>query len=113
MKKIIFFLLFSSSMSVSASELWECRDIYQTQWDDILLTATIDEKRKAGIINVAGVFYDSVFTITGFDRRWDFGNFKYSFIVSPNGDAKYYDFTSAKKGEAISPSMFFKCRRSN
>jgi hypothetical protein len=77
------------------------------------VTATVENGREKGKIAVAGVTQDAVFRVEGFNRRWDFGllpdgNYRYSFIIKPNGDAAYYDF--GKGGEA-SPSNIMKCRQ--
>ncbi|WP_435106393.1 hypothetical protein [Arhodomonas sp. AD133] len=114
MKKLVFVgsLLVSAAAVSEPVEVWECKDKYG-RWDDILVEAHVDQDRRGGSISVAGVTHPAQFEVAGFDRRWDFGldsdsTFKYAFIIKPNGDASYYDFSS---GDKAKPSNFMKCRQ--
>jgi len=96
-------------------ETWECIDFYEVNWANILVTASIEVGRQEGTIHVAGVEYHTKFTTAGFNRRWDFGpagkdgTYPYAFVVAPNGQAGYYDFSMHPK--SASPSMHLKCRK--
>ncbi|MDL1870125.1 hypothetical protein FBQ98_11945 [Gammaproteobacteria bacterium PRO6] len=113
MRKLPFLLFLAACPSTYASpiEVWECAEYYQRS--EILVTATVDEGRTSGSILVAGVKHNAQFEVKGFDRRWDFGlardgTFDYAFIISPNGDGRYYDFSH--KSEA-KPGQFMNCRQ--
>jgi hypothetical protein len=95
----ILLLTFSAMAQAEPIETWECKQ-YGSGGDSILVTATVEEGRKEGRISVAGVTHVAEFAVTGFDRRWNFGPKKretfashYAFIIMPNGEANYYDFT--------------------
>ena len=65
---------------------------------------------KIGQISVAGVTYFALFRITGFERRWDFGEeMKYAFIINPDGSGAYYDFSPVEEGETTKPSQLYDC----
>ncbi|SMF67096.1 hypothetical protein SAMN02745866_04295 [Alteromonadaceae bacterium Bs31] len=93
-------------------ERWECRD-FNGYWSNILVRALVGKKRESGYVQVAGVSQKSSFQVKGFNRRWDFGlteehTYKYAFVIEPNGDASYYDFSLEKKSK---PSILMKCRQ--
>jgi len=94
-------------------ELWECRDSRSEDWSSILAYAAVDEGKEKGVIEAFGEKHFTDFITRGNQRRWDYGlnsdnNFDYAFMIEPNGDAKYYDFTHIS--EAI-PSLILKCRK--
>lgn len=93
-------------------EVWECTDVFGS-WSDVLAVASIFEGRNLGKIQVAGTTHITQYSVDGFDRRWDFGlqkdeTFQYSFIVSPNGSASYYDFRN--ESGSVNPSIYMECR---
>ena len=116
MRYLLFVLVFTGLCAhANASETWECGDIFKEQ--KVLIVATANDKRTAGEVQVAGVTHKSRFLVKGFERRWDFGlknngEYDYAFIIKPNGDALYYDFSSAKAGEIVTSSMVFRCNQS-
>jgi len=74
----------------------------------------VNDGRKTGQIKVAGVVHEAKFETKGFQRRWDFVlsedlTYNYSFVIEPNGDASYYDFSSSESGKGVKPSIFMKC----
>lgn len=93
-------------------ERWECREKY-SQNDAVLVRATVDSGRHSGTLTVAGVTYTTAFEVAGFNRRWDFGpkgdRWRYAFIIDPEGDGSYYDFTSKTSG--VMPSLILECRQ--
>lgn len=45
----------------------------------------------------------------GLDRRWDWGeNGQYSFVITPDGNGRYYDFTNVPAGESTKPAGIYK-----
>jgi|TARA_Y100000031_G_scaffold137105_1_gene161755 hypothetical protein len=95
-------------------ETWICTESRYAR--DVLVTARANKEQETGQIEVAGVTHDSRFLVKGFERRWDFeltneGTYDYAFVIKPNGDALYYDFSSTKSGETVSPSMRLKCKQ--
>ena len=106
-------LFFSSFANADPIEIWECKETYGS-WDKILVRAVVEKGRKIGTVEVAGVKHNSGFAVKGFNRRWDFGladdlTYNFAFIIQPNGDASYYDFSTESKAK---PSIFMKCRQS-
>lgn len=83
--------------TVEVIEDWECRDVFDTDWSDILVTAQVFKGREYGQIHVAGVVHDAVFEVEGFNRHWYFGpseegGVNFGFTIKPNGAAIYSDF---------------------
>ncbi len=104
-------LIVSAVSHAGPVEVWTCKDKYT--YGQVLVTATVDEGRETGTIEVAGVTQSTKFQVAGFDRRWDFGllptgGFQYTFVIKPNGDASYYDFGDAKEAK---PSNLMKCKQ--
>ena len=63
-----------------------------------------------GMVKVSGTEQVALFKVTGFDRRWDFGDgFEYAFIISPDGTGSYYDFSTG--AETVSPSQIYSCNQ--
>lgn len=97
-------------------ETWEC--VRPTSDDDsIIVKATVNKGRQSGTIHVAGVKHKTIFTIAGFNRKWVFGalmkdnGYPYTFVIKPDGDAFYYDFTSGKS--EVKSSMWLECNQSS
>jgi len=109
---IITFFLSLNSYAEKAAEVWQCQEKDYGDWSNILVSATVNEDRESGKIFVAGVVQEADFQVKGFNRRWNFGlsednTYDFAFIIKPNGDASYYDFSAEKQTK---PSMFLFCR---
>ena len=95
-------------------EEWRCFGATDFLKEGVLVTLSrvtpIGQDRESGEVSVAGVTYRATFRVSGFDRRWDFGEgFAYSFIIRPDGSGLYYDFSDVKDGGKTSPSQHFMC----
>ena len=96
-------------------EKWRCFDPYYDSGKNTVLielnrVTAAGETQGFGQISVAGVTHHALFRITGFDRRWDFGEgMQYSFIIKPDGRGSYYDFSLVENGETTGPSQRFNC----
>ena len=100
----------------STTEIWRCFE--RTDFSNAtvlveLTRVTIDnEKFGVGEVSVAGITYPAIFEVAGLNRRWNFGLdelWDYSFIIEPNGDGAYYDFSNVEDGDTTKPSQFFAC----
>jgi hypothetical protein len=121
MNKLALFLLFtlctsSASFAQEVVEIWRCQAGNYDSGSKVLVKATIMEGRDAGDILVAGVVYKAVYSVSGFERRWDFdfstkNTYNYSFVIWPEGKALYYDFSSATVGDTVKPSMSMFCKQ--
>ena len=115
----VFAVLSAPSLGAQAAEAvterWECTDPMTFLSSergrgkfDSLIQAT--RQGEFGDVSVAGVTHRARFQVQGFNRRWDFGDdFQYAFVIYPNGDGAYYDFTSNTTN--VKPSQRFKCRQ--
>ena len=118
MKKIITLFvvccLVNATMAETIVEEWECVDrSYPRDWSKILVTAKVFEGREFGSIEVAGTTHVAKYKVAGFNRKWDFmpddeESFDYAFIIEPNGDGSYYDFSKESRS---APSIFMTCRQ--
>ena len=113
-KIIITLMLFSLNVEAKDIDTWECGETHDSE---TLVKATVNESGSAGKIIVAGVTYNAKYTVAGFNRRWDFekeknGSFTYAFVIKPNGDAFYVDFSGKNLKEKQSSSMYFECQKS-
>lgn len=56
----------------------------------------------------------TVYNKLGLEHRWDWtGSYggSYSFVISPEGYGRYYDFTNVPDGESIKPRDVYKVRK--
>ncbi len=120
---IIFILVAVVTLGVQAqenkdatTETWRCferTDFLNTTVLVKLTRVTIDnEKFGYGEVSVAGITYPAIFEVAGFNRRWNFGldeMWDYSFVIEPNGDGAYYDFSNVEDGDTTTPSQLFTC----
>lgn len=103
----------SENANTGPDETWSCWEPYDVQKRP-LVTLTLYRKSGFGTVQVAGDTQAAQFQIQGFNRRWDFGHtkengaFSFAFLIEPNGDAAYYDFTRAEEAE---PSQIYRCRQ--
>ena len=101
-------------------EKWRCFARMDFTKKDVLVelsrVTNYNEKFGYGEVSVAGITYRAEFYIAGFDRRWDFGDagstWNYSFVINPNGDGAYYDFSNVEDGQSTSPNQMFSCKSS-
>ena len=119
MKVLIFSALSMLAVGSYADviERWVCKDRYSQAWKTIV-TAEVLQEESSGIIRVAGVAHQSRYKVLGFNRRWDFGladdaTFDYAFVLKPNGEGAYYDFSSATSGDSVGPSQQLSCQQSS
>ena len=115
MSCVTFIFLLALALPVqAATEKWICQGSPYADWKDILVIATSNGDNYSGTLRVAAITYNTQYQVQGFDRRWDFGSVKenssysYSFVISPDGDARYYDFTS---GASVKPSQLMWCKQ--
>ena len=110
--------LFSGTVVANTVETWTCKDILGT--GPVLVTAKVNKGRTTGEIDVAGVTHKTHFVIEGFNRRWDFGrvttgkrkgDYKYSFIIEPDGRGNYIDFSYLKSTGLAPASQVMKCQQ--
>lgn len=101
-------------MAQQIIEEWECADGgIIPDWNKILVIARVFEDRQSGNIDVANITHEAQYQVAGFERRWDFvldddWSYDYAFVIQPDGDALYYDFSSESSAK---PSMFMTCRQ--
>ena len=80
---------------------------------EVIVRLSRPEREEVGIgeITVAGTTHTAIFAVEGVDLRWYFGqDSQYSFIVQPDGTARYYNFSGVEEGEKILPSQTYGCK---
>ena len=122
----IIVLVWSTSALSEVSETWECWDYVQGRNGDALVTLLRKPIRRGGgderadqivaetgTVIVAGAKYHAIFSIDGFNRRWDFGEKPgdkatgdRAFVIKPDGTGLLYDFT---KESSSRPEDVFIC----
>jgi hypothetical protein len=114
-------LVLAGGAAAQSAETWECQAFTGWEWADgrpILVVAKHDEK-NVGTVSVAGTVQTAVYSVQGFDRRWDFGprigtkRVAYSFVMQPNGHASYFDFSMADDKGRASPRQQFVCKETS
>ena len=75
---------------------------------DIRDHESLPPEDAVGFIRVAGQSYLASFRYEGFNRRWDWGRGRYTVLIEPSGDGRYYDFGDDRKS-SVPPSQFFEC----
>ena len=58
---------------------------------------------------MASIKYEAEYRYKNFERRWDFGNKKYSFIIGRDEQGRFYDFSGLKRGQVAQASMLMPC----
>ena len=100
------------------AETFKCQSgNYWRSGGPVVVTATVDKEKVKASISVAGITHDAAYEVAGFDHRWNFGDhptmtekYGYTFIIQPDGSAKYYDFTKSETGVGVSPRQLFICK---
>lgn len=111
---LILLLISTQGLAIDIVENWECKDRFYGDWDNILVTAKADYSTYKGELSAAHLKHDTEFTVSGFNRRWSFDlreddNYRYAFMIYPNGDALFYDF--GVSGTSVPPYQFYQCRQ--
>ena len=110
----------ANALGQSEAETWRCQNHRGYAFNEstpILVVATRFTD-GSGTVKVAGVTQMAAFSIDGFDRRWDFGpalksgHTRYAFVIQPNGNAGYYDFTYADEKGKTSARQSYLCKSS-
>ena len=107
-------ILSFSAQAVEVTESWVCTE--SSYKSEILVVADVFSGRQTGSIAVAGTVHGADYSVQGFNRRWDFGKaaengvLPYAFVIKPDGDAMYYDFSNSADGKT-SPSQFMFCKQ--
>ena len=113
--KIWIAILVLASANANA-EVFKCQSGTEWQEDgEVVVLAVINEDGRSGTINTAGIAHRARVTMEGIDRRWDFDLganhvYKYAFVISPDGVARYYDFSNKGPGQTVTASQVYVCR---
>jgi hypothetical protein len=111
-KLIVALFIFCNIAYAGVAETWKCGSTTgRGQIKEVLVVATIYSDYKTGKINMAGIKYKAKYGYKNFERRWDFANTRYSFIIGRDGQARFYDFSEVKKGQIAQASMFMTCQK--
>ena len=76
---------------------FECKD-QSAQWSDVIIEAATTK----GSILINGDERAAKFEFEGFERVWLMGD-KYKFVISPNGEGKYYELPSLNTADKDDP----------
>lgn len=99
-------------------EKWRCfdRSDYDKKTTLVKLTRVTEDGEKSGFgeVSVAGVIHKALFQVKGFNRRWDFGkeptgSYSYAFVIFPDGNGAYYDFSDVEYSGKTKAGQFFNC----
>ena len=103
----------------TTTEKWRCFDKYSSSRKTALikLTRVTEDGEKSGFgeVLVAGVTHKALFEVQGLNRRWNFGeetragSYTYAFVIKPNGDGAYLDFSDVELGGKTRPKQLFNC----
>lgn len=112
-----------SSAEQQNVETWDCKEFGKHNWEEkpVLVKASSillrdsdiaslpnelkldnlfkelkERKVRPGFVVVAGTSHNALYSVQGFNRRWDFGPSdrpgNYAFIIEPDGTGLYYEF---------------------
>ena len=103
----------------TTTEKWRCFDKldYGKKTALVKLTRVTEDGEKSGFgeVSVAGVTHKAFFRVQGLNRRWNFGEltkaglYSYSFVIWPDGEGTYYDFSVVGSSVETQPKLFFRC----
>lgn len=94
-------------------ETWSCADRFDSPRKE-LVRLTAYREFAFGVVVVSGISQFAQYQVQGFNRRWDFGALKesgslpFAFLIEPNGDGAYYDFSGAAEAKA---DQLYKCKQ--
>ena len=123
MNRLLLSMLSLTALSTAAiagddgiAERWECKLSAQTDWDEVIVIATIDDGHKTGSLWAAGVDNQSLFQVKGLERVWSFtpndrSGYDYTFIVSASKKGKFYDFSKVDEKTPEASIKTLDCRR--
>lgn len=109
-------------------EHWRCYSRFDFDQERILVEALRGElleqripelpSASLGEVRVAGMSYQALFHVDGFDRTWTFGPAEelvadttphFIFLINPDGSGFYYDLSGVEKGESTRPTQTYEC----
>ena len=112
-------LVQAQESSGTTTEKWRCFDKsdFAKKTALVKLTRITEDGKKSGFgeVSVAGVTYKALFEVQGLNRRWNFGeetragSYTYAFVIKPNGDGAYLDFSDVELGGKTRPKQLFNC----
>ena len=111
---IIPFLLFAFTTIANAEivESWICQENSNGDWSEIIVAAKINKGREDGVVEISGEKNIANFEIRSINKRWKFGpSYEYSFVIKPNGEAMYFDYSNVSQGDAVKPQMNLFCKQ--
>ena len=93
----------------TAQETWRCFARFDFAKETVLFTLYRLEGDASGLVSLPGLSpHPASFRVAGLNRRWDWGDSVYAFIIKPDGTGLYYDFSMSEDGTA-KPSGFYEC----
>ena len=104
-------------------ERWTCYSALDSSRETILFILEWWTPPEVGGVELGKVLLASsgeeigLFEFEGDNRRWSYdlddnNHLRKAVIVRPDGDAKYYDFANAARGEFVQPSQSLFCMES-
>ena len=97
------------------AERWECALSDDTDWDNIVVVASVEQGHKSGFLWAAGVTNETQYQVKGLSRNWSFtpneaGGYDYTFIITASGKGKFYDFSKSEGQPINMPTKTLNCR---
>ena len=113
---LIVFAAIAAAESTESIEDWKCYAKNDNDKEQVLvkLTAVTGGTLDSGWVEVAGTKHFALYEVTGLNRRWNFGEVRddlalpFAFVITPGGDAAYYEFRGDNKA---SPIQFYNCEQ--
>ena len=121
---ILTLLLSTSALAQEADtelepkEHWKCHDWAAKRREPGEHPVLFEVKQYVnyvGEVLISGNSQAAMFKFQGLDRRWNWGldedgGYLFSITIKPNGEARYYDFSSVDPGKTKSPNELYFCR---
>ncbi|MDX2479326.1 MAG: hypothetical protein QNK24_03195 [Desulfuromusa sp.] len=106
----IFLLVFLiTTANAEIVESWICQENSNGDWSKIIVAAKVNNGREDGVVEMSGVKNISNFDMKSINRRWKFGaSYEYSFVIKPDGEAMYYDYSKVSK---VKPQISLFCKQ--
>ena len=103
-----------SALALEVEETWHCFE--SNDFNRELAVAVLVKERAQsgaviGTVTLDGVAYDSEFSMTGTQRRWDFAGGRHAIILADDGAAHFFDFAAKQSGRPVEASRSFRCNR--
>ncbi|WP_020677489.1 hypothetical protein [Geopsychrobacter electrodiphilus] len=108
---LIFMFFFTTIANAEVVESWICQESSNGDWSKIIATVEVNKGKENGKVDIFGESHIATFGTIGTNKSWKYGSsYEFVFMIKPNGEAMYYDYSKATKGDDVKPQITLFCK---